>query len=96
MACSWSCFVVRSPSCTAEGLHVLHKSHNPYTTAVEVKQATRVIGVALGTIHKGLEIARNVVVNGEFVSSETVTLLRAITPTHAGPICANSLAFECT
>ncbi|CAB1109608.1 unnamed protein product [Ectocarpus sp. CCAP 1310/34] len=58
-ACSWSCFVVRSPSFTAEGLHVLQKSQQE-----QVKQATRVIGVALGTIHKGLHITRNVVVNG--------------------------------
>ncbi|CAM9285430.1 unnamed protein product [Ectocarpus sp. 13 AM-2016] len=58
-ACSWSCFVVRSPSFTAEGLRVLQKSQEE-----QVKQATRVMGVALGTIHKGLHIARNVVVNG--------------------------------
>ncbi|CAB1105078.1 unnamed protein product [Ectocarpus sp. CCAP 1310/34] len=58
-ACSWSCFVVRSPSFTAEGLHVLQNSQQE-----QVKQATRVIRVALGTIHKGLDIARNLVVNG--------------------------------
>ncbi|CAB1113329.1 unnamed protein product [Ectocarpus sp. CCAP 1310/34] len=59
-ACSWSCFEVRSQSLTAEGFHVLQQSQQE-----QVKQATRVIGVALGTIHKGLHIARNVVVNGD-------------------------------
>ncbi|CAN0293974.1 unnamed protein product [Ectocarpus sp. 6 AP-2014] len=59
-ACSWSSFVVRSPSFTAEGLRTLQKSQID-----QVKQVTRVMGVALGSIHKGLHIARNVVVNGE-------------------------------
>ncbi|CBJ33751.1 hypothetical protein Esi_0588_0013 [Ectocarpus siliculosus] len=58
-ACSWSSFVVRSPSFTAEGLRTLQKSQID-----QVKQVTRVMGVALGSIHKGLHIARNVVVNG--------------------------------
>ncbi|CAM9467122.1 unnamed protein product [Ectocarpus sp. 4 AP-2014] len=59
-ACSWSYFVVPSPSFTAEGLRTLQKSQID-----QVKQVTRVLGVALGTIHKRLHIARNVVVNGE-------------------------------
>ncbi|CBJ31050.1 hypothetical protein Esi_0230_0025 [Ectocarpus siliculosus] len=60
-ACSWSSFVVRSPSFTAEGLGTLQKSQ---IDQVQVKQVTRVMGVALGSIHKGLHIAPNVVVNG--------------------------------
>ncbi|CAM9704967.1 unnamed protein product [Ectocarpus sp. 4 AP-2014] len=69
-ACSWSCFVVRSPSFTAEGLRVLHKSQQEQVQSnAHIAQATRVMGVALGTIHKGLHIARNVVVNGEHIAT---------------------------
>lgn len=52
------------------------------------------MGIALGTIHKGLHIARNVVVNGEFVGSETVIQSRVIMSTARGPVTATSLSLE--
>ncbi|CAN0333982.1 unnamed protein product, partial [Scytosiphon promiscuus] len=58
-ASGWSAFVVRCPSFTAAGLDVLQKSQRD-----QVQQVKKTMGTKAGTIHKGLHIARNVVVNG--------------------------------